>query len=454
MIDIDKKIFFSGIGGIGMSGLAKILLGRGFSISGSDSTPSKITADLESLGAKIYPTQVASNLAEADVFVMSAAIKEDNPEYKEAKRKKITILRRSELLGLLMREKRGIAIAGTHGKTTTSTMLGLVLEHAGLDPAMAIGGEVRNIGGNAKDGEGEFFVAEACEYDRSFLDLDPYIAIVTNIEEDHLDTYGDLDGILESFGRFLSQVSPLGFIVLAAEDRNIAKISKQYLGHVIDYGFEEGQFRAVNIRVEGHKTIFDVTEDGKKRGTITLIVPGSHNVLDALAVLATALNIGVKFADIKKSLGEFTGAKRRFEIKGEKDGVLVIDDYAHHPTEIIATLDGLRSFYPHSRVWCVFQAHQYSRTRFLLPEFAKSFELADTVIIPEIYAARDTDEDKKSINCEILAEKINGVSHNAICIPEFEDIVRYLGKNVKPKDIIITIGAGPVYKVGEMFLYD
>ena len=437
-----------------MSGLAKILLGRGYEISGSDLAESNITDDLEKLGAEISYTQDASNIRDVDVFVMSAAIREDNPEYLEAKKQGLRILRRSELLGTMMLEKRGIAIAGTHGKTTTSTMLGLVLEDAGMDPAMAIGGEVANIGGNAKDGSGEFFVAEACEYDRSFLDLHPYAAIITNIEEDHLDTYGDMDGIIEGFEHFLANVSPDGFIVVAAEDVNIKKISKEYPGRVVDYGFAEGQFRASDIVVVDHHTTFTVTEDGKKRGQITLKVPGDHNILNALAVTGMALNLGVKFPQIKKSLGKFTGAKRRFEIKGTKDGILVIDDYAHHPTEIQATLEGLKSYYPDSHVWCVFQAHQYSRTRFLLSDFARSFADADHVLVAEIYAARDTEADKKSVNCEILAAKIDAVSHNATCIPEFADIVTYLRENACAGDIIITVGAGPVYKVGERFLSD
>lgn len=435
-----------------MSGLAKILLGRDYLISGSDMVGSSITGELERLGAKIYLQQAASNLQGVDVFVMSAAIKPDNPEYKEAKKMGILILRRSELLNLLIREKRGIAVAGTHGKTTTSTMLGLVLEHAGLDPAIAIGGEVRNIGGNAKDGKGDLFVAEACEYDRSFWDIHPYAAIITNIEEDHLDTYGDMDGILEGFTRFLHNIDPDGFLVAAAEDQNIAKISREYPGDIIDYGLKDGQFRAQNIQVCDHHTQFEVSCDGKKRGELTLIVPGTHNILNALAVCATALNLGVKFPVIKKSLAEFTGAKRRFEIKGKKDGVLVIDDYAHHPTEIRATLEGLKSYYPNSKTWCVFQAHQYSRTRYLLSEFSESFENADQVIIPEIYAARDTEADKKSVNCQILSSEIEKVSHNSICIPEFEKVVEYLKENVKSGDTIITVGAGPVYRVGEMFL--
>jgi UDP-N-acetylmuramate--alanine ligase len=450
----NKTIFFSGIGGIGMSGLAKILLGRGYSIMGSDIVKSKATDELEYLGAEIFLTQEPQNLSGADVYVYSAAIQKTNPEFVGAQKMGLTMLRRSELLGMMMTEKRGIAVAGTHGKTTTSTMLGMVLEEAGLDPAMAIGGEVKNIGGNSKDGAGDLFVAEACEYDRSFLDLNPWAAIVTNIEEDHLDTYGDLDHILESFGQFLGQTSPEGFICVAAEDENIKKVSKEYQGRVIDYGLLDGQFRAVDIVVCDHQTHFFVTEDGKKRGEISLIVPGAHNILNSLAVVATALQLGVKFKQIQKSLAKFTGAKRRFEMKGQKDGVLVIDDYAHHPTEVQATLDGLKAYYPESRAWCVFQPHQYSRTKFLLNDFANSFANVDKVIIPAIYAARDTEKDKKSVSSEILVDKINKISHNAICINEFDDVVAYLKQNAQKGDVVITVGAGPVFKVGEAFLDD
>lgn len=435
-----------------MSGLAAILLGRGFEVTGSDIAETNITDALEDAGATIFYSQIAENVHGTEVFVYSAAIKKDNPEFVEAKRLGLKMLRRSELLGILMAQKRGIAIAGTHGKTTTSTMLALILEDAGFNPTISIGGEVKNIGGNAKDGKGEFFVAEACEYDRSFLDLHPHVAIITNVEEDHLDTYGDLKGILEGFGQFLAQVDPGGFICVAAEDSNIKKISKQYPGHVIDYGLEEGQFQAKDIKIMGHKTVFTVTEDGKKRGELTLVVPGEHNILNALAVTATALNLGVKFQKIAKSLGKFQGARRRFEIKGQKNDILVIDDYGHHPTEIQATLAGLRSYYPNQKVWCVFQAHQYSRTRFLLKDFGQSFKDADHVIVAEIYAARDTQEDKDAVNCEILAEEISKNSHNAICIPEFSEIVEYLKQNVQKGEIVITIGAGPVYKVGEEFL--
>lgn len=435
-----------------MSGLARILLDRGYKISGSDKNQSSITDELKKDGAEIFIGHEGRNVKNADVVVVTAAVNDSNPEVKSAKENNISILRRSELLGQLMTEKKGIAVAGTHGKTTTSTMLSLVLENAGLDPAMAIGGEVKNIGGNAKDGNGEYFVAEACEYDRSFLDLHPYAAIITNIEEDHLDTYGDLKHILESFREFVGQIDPKGFLIVSEWDNNIKEITSAYHGKLITYGLSEGEFRASDVRVCGHTTVFGVKKGSEYLGDITLIIPGAHNILNALAVCACALEIGVPFKKIVETLRQFTGAKRRFEIKGEKNGILVIDDYAHHPTEIQATLDGLKSFYPQSKAWCVFQAHQYSRTRFLLSDFAKSFKNIDHVIIPEIYEARDSEADKKAINCQILADEIEKVSHNAICIPEFGKVVEYLKKNAKEGDIITTIGAGPVYRVGEEFL--
>ncbi len=452
MLNKELNYHFIGIGGIGMSGLAHILLNRGYKVSGSDSVKSNITDKLSNNGAKIYLGQKKENITGADVIIFSAAINEKNPEYSEAKKRNIKLLRRSELLGLLMSEKRGIAIAGTHGKTTTSTMLGMILEDSGLDPAMAIGGEVKNIGGNAKDGKGNFFIAEACEYDRSFLDLNPCAAIITNIEEDHLDTYGDLDQILKTFSKFISQIDKNGFLVISAWDSNIAKTISHYNGKLIDYGFSNGRYRAKNIRICDHSTYFEVWDEKDKLGELKLIVPGAHNILNSLAVTACALEIGIKFSKIKNSLEKFTGAKRRFEIKGKKDNILVIDDYAHHPTEIQATLDGLKSYYPESRIWCVFQAHQYSRTRFLLSDFSKSFEGIENVIISEIYEARDTEEDKKAVNGGILASAIDEISHNAKYISDFESIVDYLKKNVKSGDIIITVGAGPIYKVGESFL--
>jgi UDP-N-acetylmuramate--alanine ligase len=450
----DQKIHFVGIGGIGMSGLAHILLSRGFRVSGSDAQENEITAKLATEGAEIHIGHAAENVTGADIVVVTAAVKGKNPELAEAKKKKIKVLRRSQLLGALMAEKKGIAVAGTHGKTTTSTMLSLVFEDAGLEPTMIIGGEVKNIGGNAKDGAGEYVVAEACEYERSFLDLHPFGAIITNIEEDHLDCYDGLKDIMATFEKFISQIDKKGFLAISADDANNLKVSKKYQGKIITYTINgvKADFTAKNIHVEDGVTYFEVWQGAESLGNFSLRVPGAHNVANALAVIAVANEAGVYPDQIKYTLSEFTGTKRRFEIKGEKDGVLVIDDYAHHPTEIQATLAGLANFYPDRKSWVVFQAHQYSRTYHLLSDFAKSFHQASQVIIPEIYEARDTEADKKSVNCQVLADAINRVSKNATCIPEFPQVVEYLKKNAKKGDIIITIGAGPVYQVGEEFL--
>jgi UDP-N-acetylmuramate--alanine ligase len=450
----DQKIHFVGIGGIGMSGLAHILLSRGFRVSGSDAQENEITAKLATEGAEIHIGHAAENVTGADIVVVTAAVKGKNPELAEAKKKKIKVLRRSQLLGILMAEKKGIAVAGTHGKTTTSTMLSLVFEDAGLEPTMIIGGEVKNIGGNAKDGAGEYVVAEACEYERSFLDLHPFGAIITNIEEDHLDCYDGLKDIMATFEKFISQKDKKGFLAISADDANNLKVSKKYQGKIITYTINgvKADFTAKNIHVEDGVTYFEVWQGAESLGNFSLRVPGAHNVANALAVIAVANEAGVYPDQIKSTLSEFTGSRRRFEIKGEKDGVLVIDDYAHHPTEIQATLAGLANFYPDRKSWVVFQAHQYSRTYHLLSDFAKSFHQASHVIIPEIYEARDTEADKKSVNCQVLADAINRVSKNATCIPEFPQVVEYLKKNAKKGDIIITIGAGPVYQVGEEFL--
>lgn len=437
-----------------MSGLARILLGRDYRVSGSDSTESNITKELTNEGATIFIGHLADNIADADIVVYSAAIRDDNPEMKYAKEQNKKIITRSKLLGLLMSEKKGIAVAGTHGKTTTSTMLSMVLSDAGLDPTMVIGGEVKNIGGNAKDGQGEWFVAEACEYEKSFLDLNPYAAIITNIEEDHLDCYDDLSDIVETFEKFVSQINQEGFLVISIDDANTTHASKEYKGKILTYGIngKTSDICAKNIQVKSGKTYFEINRGEESLGTFTLVVPGVHNVSNALAVIAAAGEIGVGIEIMRKTLAGFTGAKRRFEVKGHKDGVTVIDDYAHHPTEVQATLAGLKSYYPGHRVLCVFQPHQYSRTKYLLADFAKSFSDADEVIIPDIYEARDTKEDKKAVSSEILVDEINIVSHNAKYIGEFGKITKYLCKNVKSGDVVITVGAGPVYKVGEAYL--
>lgn len=451
-MDKNKNYFFCGIGGIGMSGLAKIMAETGFSVFGSDMNESPIIESLRKIGVKVYIGHKAENLKGSDVFVYSAAIPKSNPEFIEAKEKGLEILSRSKFLGLLMKEKRGIAVSGTHGKTTTSTMLSVVLEESGFDPTIVVGGEVGNIGGNAKTGQGEYFVAEACEYERAFLDLYPYGAIITNIEADHLDTYKDLDDIKEAFQKFVTQVNKGGFLVVCSEDKNTLNLKNFYKGKTVTYGFSEADFVAEEIRVEGHKTFFEVKKNKNYYDSFELIIPGSHNILNALSVIATADYLGVDASAVKKSLARFTNAKRRYEIKGKKDGVLVIDDYAHHPTEIRATLAGIIDFYPEKKIWAVFQPHQYSRTRLLFEDFSESFKGIHKVIIPDIYEARDTEDDKKAVTSKMLAEAINNKSNNAEYIGKFSDVVQYLKENVRSGDLVLTVGAGPVYKIADKFL--
>lgn len=447
-----KSFYFCGIGGIGMSGLAKIMIEAGHRVFGSDSNKSSITTSLEDIGAKIYYSQDGSNIKNYDFFIYSAAIPKSNEEYIEAKKRGVKMLSRSELLGLLMKEKKGIAVSGTHGKTTTSTMLSLVLDDAGLSPTIVVGGEVGNIGGSAKSGKGDYFVAEACEYEKAFLDIYPFGAIITNIEADHLDTYKGIDDIIKTFKVFANQIESSGFLVLCADDKNTMSLKKSYTGNLITYGFRDANYIAENVKILEMKTGFDVKKDGNFIGSFELLIPGSHNVLNALSVIATADYLGVATHSIKKTLANFTNAKRRYDIKGKKNNILVIDDYAHHPTEIKATLAGIVDFYPMRRVWAVFQPHQFSRTKLLFEDFSRSFFGAYRVIIPDIYEARDTEADKASVSSRKLTEAINKNSKNAKYISNFHDVAQYLEKNAEAGDIVITLGAGPVYRVGEEFL--
>ena len=451
-----KHFYFVGIGGIGMSGLAKILKKMGKDVSGSDITGSNITKELEKIGTRIYIGHNASNIGDPDAVVISSAIK-NNPEVEEAKKRKIPVVKRSELLGFLMDEKKGIAVAGTHGKTTTATLISLILEEAGLDPTIAIGGEVKNIGGNAKFGKGEYFVAETCEYERGLLDIRPYAAIITNIEEEHLDTYKDLNDIVATFKKFISQINNDGFAVVSGDDFNIPKILKDFNIETITYGIKDtsSMWQAREIRVEEGLTNFTAYKNNQKITEFSLKIPGSHNISNAMGAIALTSRLGVKIGVIKKALNNFSGVRRRFEIKGKNRGIIVIDDYGHHPTEIKATLNGLRSIYQDNsrKVWCVFQPHQHSRTRFLLQEFARSFDDADRVMIPDIYAVRDSEKDIKSVSGKDLANKINKIKKDkAVYLPTFEEIVAHLKNNVKNGDIVLTIGAGPVYKIGEILL--
>ncbi len=438
-----------------MSALAQILLERGYKVSGSDLVENPITKNLQNMGARIYFGHNEKNISkDTDLVIVSAAITEKNPEIKAAKKLGIPIITRGELLGKLMDEKVGIAVTGTHGKTTTSSLLAEIFEHAKLDPTIAIGGEVGNIGGNAKSGKGKYFIAETCEYKRFFADISPHIAIITNIEEDHLDYYKDLDDIKRAFSDFTKNIKKDGFLLACFDDDNTREIAEDFDGKVISYGIsKEGlNYQSCNIKVEDHLQKFSVSKNGSDLGEFELRVPGIHSILNATAAIAVSLECGIKLGIIKESIANFNGAVRRMQVKGEFEGITVIDDYAHHPTEINATLQALKSFYPKRKIWCIFQPHQHSRTRMLLDSFVSSLHLADEIIIPKIYPIRDTPEDIASVSGDNVVKLLKMQGKSAKYIPDFKDTVKELRANAKEGDIILTMGAGPVNKIGEMYL--
>ena len=442
-------VYFIGIGGIGMSAVARILLNEGCVVAGSDILPSSLTSTLEKMGARINTRQDGSFMtSDTDMVVISAAISEDNPDLKTARKMGIKVVKYSQILGSLMKEKRGIAISGTHGKTTTSAMISSILKTAGLDPTFVIGGEVPDIGGNAHLGKGDLFVAEACEYDRSFLNLVPQVGVITNIEEDHLDYYENIEKIINAFGDFASLVSKEGLLVVNNHDKNILLAMQRANCKVETYSLDStSDWCGKVLSSENGRNRFSIFRKNTFFDDFTLKIPGSHNVLNALAATAVCTFIGVDKNSIKAALASFRGANRRFQIIGVKNNITVIDDYAHHPTEIRVTLRAARELYPEKKIWCVFQPHQYSRTRHLLRGFARSFENADKVIFADIYSARDNDYEKTTMNSSRLFEETRNAGVDVQYIPQLGDIVKGLSLHVKPGDVIITMGAGDVWKV-------
>lgn len=451
----ETSYHFIGIGGIGMSALAQIQLERGNAVSGSDIEKNELTKKLGSLGAKVYIGHDEKNVRGGiDLVVVSAAIPSKNPEVSKANSLKIPVITRGELLGRMMEEKKGIAVTGTHGKTTTSSLISYIFEKARLKPTFVVGGEVPNIGSHAANGKGEFFIAETCEYKRFFKDIHPDIAVITNIEEDHLDYYTDLKDIMSAFTDFTGNIREGGMLVACYDDESTREVSESFNGKVISYGISGRSlnYSASEIKVEENIQKFRVHKNGSDLGEFELRIPGIHSILNALAAIVVALECGVPLGVIKESLRSFNGATRRMETKGEKDGVLVIDDYAHHPTEIQATLQALRSFYPKRKIWCIFQPHQHSRTRMLLDNFVSALLEADEVIVPKIYPVRDTKEDIASVSGEDLVNLLKGRGKSANYIPEFNDVVTFIKKNLKEKDLVVTMGAGPVNNIAEMYL--
>jgi len=450
------RFHFIGAGGIGMSGLAKVLIRNNAIVSGSDKEVSEVTAELCRIGADIKSGHNAENLSgETDAVVISAAIKEENPELKAARERGCEIFKYAELLGGLMNCYEGIAISGTHGKSTTSSWLTYCLKEAGLEPNFIVGAKISQLGSSSGVGDGRYFIAESCEYDRSFLNLKPKIAAILNIEQDHLDYYKDEDEIVEAFSEFAGGVKADGVVITSGEDVNTGRVIAE-LGKEVrfeTFGFDEScNFSAQNIRLVDGLYSFDVYHNGESIGATQIGVPGRHNILNGLAVFGIGVNAGVDGAQMLEILGEFTGIDRRLMFKGRFKGVTVLDDYAHHPTEIRASLEAIRERYEPSRLWCIFQPHQYSRTRFLLDDFAESFKLADVTIVPEIYFVRDTEAEKRQINSEILVERIRGNAADAKFIDGFGAICDYLRENVRAGEVVVSMGAGDIWKVSDEYI--
>ncbi len=455
ILDSAKKIHFIGIGGTGMSGLAKLLLDVDKKVSGSDNVLSSVLKKLESAGVKIFCPQRAANISagKTDLVIFSHAIFPDNPEYKKAVEYGIPMLTYPEAVGCLMKKRRGIAVAGTHGKTTTSSLVVSILKKAGYSPSFLLGGEIRGLG-NSGVGSSELLVVEACEYKRSFLNYNPEIAIITSIEEDHLDYYKDIKDIKDAFLDFAGNVrGENGTVVYCADDRNASEIAKKLKKkNTVSYGLKNGGWTAKNISFMKDISEFECFFEGKKCESVKLGISGLHNVQNSLAAIACARQVGVPWEGIKEGLAEFKGVHRRCELLGKEKGVTVMDDYGHHPTEIMCTLGCVRRMFPGNRLIVVFQPHQYSRTRFLLKEFALSFSEADKVVVPDIYFVRDSVMEKKLVNAQILVEKIRKNGREALYLPTFEEITEYLLEIVKQGDVVLTIGAGPVNKVAEALL--
>ena len=447
-----KRVHLIGIGGIGMSGLAKILKNFGKDVSGSDKNYSPIIEKLRRAGIKVYIGQKESHInSKIDIVIYSQAILSDNPEYRKGEELKIPLLSYPEAVGLVMKEKRGIAVAGTHGKTTTSALVVNLLKKSNFSPSFLIGGEIINIG-NSGVGNGEFLVVEACEYKRSFLNYFPEIEIITNIEKDHLDYYKDLNDIKRAFKEFVKNLKKDGILIYCNEDKGLSEIVKSEKINKISYGLDSGDIQARNIKLIGRKTFFECYFKNKKIGEFKINLWGKHNVLNCLAVIGVGFYLSLPLEKIKKGIESFKGVHRRCEILAEIDGITIIDDYGHHPTEIKSTISCIKNVFPDRRLIVIFQPHQYSRTRFLLKEFAKSFYLADKIVVPDIYFVRDSLIEKKLINAEILVEKIRKNGKEAIYLPTFNEIVEYIDEIKKKGDVILTIGAGPVDKIAKKLI--
>jgi len=427
-----------------------MLINEGIRVSGSDMRHTALLDSLREMGAEVHVGHSPSNIpADASLVVVSAAIKDDNPELVEARRRGIEVIKYAKALGLLMADKCGVAVSGTHGKTTTTAMLAWILTRAGREPSFVVGAHVPDLGASSREGRSELFVAEACEYDRSFLNLRPRIIVINNIEEDHLDYYRDLADIVSAFREFVSLLPKDGLVVVSALDRNAPSIAQASGIPMQTFGTRvQADWMGDDLSATRGCYSFDVLHGGASLGRISLAIPGVHNVLNALAATAVARHLGVDFASIADALSVFKGAERRFQIVGDAHGVTVIDDYAHHPTEIQVTLKAARDFFRAGRLWVIFQPHQHSRTRFFLKDFAHSFSQADRIIVPDIYFVRDSEQERQSVNAGDLVRELVGLGCDAEYLPDWAAIVDRIAGGAERGDVVITMGAGNVNEVG------
>jgi len=451
-----QNIHFVGIGGSGMSGIAEVLLTLGYKVSGSDMNQSDTVRRLEAIGGKVFIGHQESNVEGAQVVVVSSAVPDSNPEVRAAKAKVIPVIPRAEMLAELMRLKYGVAIAGAHGKTTTTSMVATILAQAGLDPTFVVGGKVNAVGTHARLGRSDLLIAEADESDGSFLRLSPSIVVVTNLDREHLDYYGTMEGIQEAFLEFINKIPFYGLAILCADDEWVRgllpKITKRYQTYGLhDFGGSlTPDVYASDMKANDRAVEFRAHFRGKKLGPFRLPIPGSHNVSNALAAISVALELDVSVDLIRNGLAAFSGVERRFHIRGEKAGIMVVDDYGHHPTEIRATLAASKSAWDR-RVVAVFQPHRYTRTRDLADEFSKAFEQADDVYVTDIYPAGEAEI--PGISGELVAEKIQGAGHTSVhWVNGSSDLVEQVKKNLQPGDVVITLGAGDIWKFGKDLL--
>jgi UDP-N-acetylmuramate--alanine ligase len=452
MLGRTRRIHFVGIGGIGMSGIAELLANQGYAVSGSDAKASDVTRRLETLGVRVVTGHAAEHVGDADVVVVSSAVRPTNPEVVAARTRGIPVIPRAEMLAELMRLKQGIAVAGAHGKTTTTSMVALLLDRAGLDPTAVIGGKLSAFGSNARLGQGSYLVAEADESDGSFLALSPVIGIITNVDREHLDHYGSFDGVLDAFVAFANKVPFWGVVIACADDATLMGLRPRITRRVVTYGIDAAvcDVKADAVVLEAFGSTCRVVARGRELGALRLSVPGRHNLLNALSAVAVGLELGLRFEAIAAALVEFRGAERRFQLLGDVGGVLVVDDYGHHPTEIAAVIAAARAGLDR-RLIVVFQPHRYTRTERLLPEFGETLAKADLVVLCDIYAAGE--DPIPGVTVEAVAEAVQASGGRPpIVVRAFDEVPAEVVALARPGDLIVTLGAGSIGTVGARVL--